>query len=238
MPEKGLISHEMREWGMRRGHRKRERELSRSGKKEHQRIATFSFRKLGRTEVVCSVWVSEDTLPFHQWCHPSPVKGKSVFHTSTPTDTPYPQQKTIVILQDGRVKKKNRQGHSTVALISYTIQCAEMNMLTSGGKLHWVWMRVNPLINRMLLYTSEWIYPFVEIQIKTTIWVPIPKSKDLPIQEKNFSTLYNSGKGKMWLHICPKISPHVPPYGCVYVCLCRGEWPGWSPSSGWPPVWH
>lgn len=51
----------------------------------------------------------------------------SVFHTSTSTDTPYPQQKRqYLILNIGRIKKKkNRQGHSTVVLISYTIQCVE-----------------------------------------------------------------------------------------------------------------
>lgn len=39
-----------------RGHRKRvEQRLKERG---HQRIATFSFRKLGRTVMVCSVWVS------------------------------------------------------------------------------------------------------------------------------------------------------------------------------------
>lgn len=110
-----------------KGNRERERSESKLKEREQQRIATFSFRKLGRTEVVCSVWVSEDALPFHQWCHPSPVKGKSIFHTSTPTDTPYPQQKRqFVILKDGRIK--NSQENSTVVLISYKIQCVEKNM--------------------------------------------------------------------------------------------------------------
>lgn len=93
MPEKGLISHEMRVRDERGTQKERaEKKLKERGQ---QRIATFSFRKLGRTEVVCCVWVSEDLLPFGQCCHPSPVKGKS-FQCSThpPPLTPlYPQQK-------------------------------------------------------------------------------------------------------------------------------------------------
>ena len=47
-------------------------------------------------------------------------------------------------------------------------------------------------------------------------------------------------QGMMWMYFCSDINPYVPLYVCiyVYVCLCRGEWPGWSPSSAWPPVWH
>lgn len=56
MPEKGLISQEMRE--NERDEKERERETERKRvelrlkERGHQRIATFSFRKLGRTEMV------------------------------------------------------------------------------------------------------------------------------------------------------------------------------------------
>lgn len=84
MPEKGLISQETRENERDERERGTERKRAELRLKErgHQRIATFSFRKLGRTEVVCSVWVSifKDTVYFVQLCHPSPLKGKP-FHS-------------------------------------------------------------------------------------------------------------------------------------------------------------
>lgn len=54
MPEKGLISQEMRERERDERERGTERKKAELRLKErgHQRIATFSFRKLGRTEMV------------------------------------------------------------------------------------------------------------------------------------------------------------------------------------------
>lgn len=56
MPEKGLISQEMRESERdereRGTEKERERVELRLKERGHQRIATFSFRKLGRTEMV------------------------------------------------------------------------------------------------------------------------------------------------------------------------------------------
>lgn len=73
MPEKGLISHEMRVRDERGTQKERERAEKKLKERGQQRIATFSFRKLGRTEVVCCVWVSEDTLPFG--VNPPPLRG-------------------------------------------------------------------------------------------------------------------------------------------------------------------
>lgn len=52
MPEKGLISQEMRENERDEKDREKERVELRLKERGHQRIATFSFRKLGRTEMV------------------------------------------------------------------------------------------------------------------------------------------------------------------------------------------
>lgn len=55
MPEKGLISQEMRENERderERGDREKKRVELRLKERGHQRNATFSFRKLGRTEMV------------------------------------------------------------------------------------------------------------------------------------------------------------------------------------------
>lgn len=40
-------------------------------------------------------------------------------------------------------------------------------------------------------------------------------TKDLPSQKNTLSTLYDSRKGKMWVHICPDPRLYVPLYGCV-----------------------
>lgn len=197
-----------------------------------------------------------------QSCHPSPLKGKpfsQLFAHPIPVSSP-PSPKT-----QEKKKKRKHMNHvddpdefwSKTRLLckppcSFRVKTAEGTNETSSKRGAFFCWQMNITV-----------YSWVQ-EKKSLAWCEcacLSHSESLKISScfrsnLSVSTINNSPQCVcvcvstecIWdtfqrmqkVHQPSQLKPPDAKRAClhVYVCLCEEEWPGWSPSSAWPPVWH